>query len=457
MEKKIINFIKKNKLIPDETKTVYVAVSGGADSMALLAFMHKNIDKDIVAVHVNHGIRGESADRDEEFVRNYCAQNDIPVIVHNARDAGIKVPENASEDWARNLRYNFFKTLDNTNSVIATAHTLSDQTETVLFRLARGCGLKGLCGIPVKRNNFIRPFLCITRTETEKLSEMYGTSYVTDETNLSDDYNRNKIRHHAVPVLKEINPQVEQNIAKLCKRVEAAEDFVASYACSMLKMFCYYHDIRTKNWLSTSSLAKEHPAVLSQILLQVFGNYDIDETIMEELQECILAQKDKYSESLLGPEVLLYSRVLSEKYTLMLTNKVCGIRRKNEAIKPTADTPLVYGSWNKTVRFVRESYDDFVNITQNDKHALAYYLNGDRFPLETLTLTEKTDGDEFKPACRYKTKIVKHMTQFSLAERLEVPILKNQQGEILYLYGTGFTDNCLPNKDTKYIYHIIEE
>ena len=98
-----------------------------------------------------------------------------------------------------------------------------------------------------------------------------------------------------------------------------------------------------------------------------------------------------------------------------------------------------------------------MNITQNDKHALAYYLNGDRFPLETLTLTEKTDGDEFKPACRYKTKIVKHMTQFSLAERLEVPILKNQQGEILYLYGTGFTDNCLPNKDTKYIYHIIEE
>lgn len=457
MEKKIINFIKKNKLIPDEAKTVYVAVSGGADSMALLAFMHKNIDKDIVAVHVNHGIRGESANRDEEFVRNYCAQNDIPVIVHNARDVGIKVPENASEEWARNLRYDFFKTLDNTNSVIATAHTLSDQTETVLFRLARGCGLKGLCGIPVKRNNFIRPFLCITRTETEKLSEMYGTSYVTDETNLSDDYNRNKIRHHAVPVLKEINPQVEQNIAKLCQRVEAAEDFVASYARSMLKMFCYYHDIRTKNWLSTSSLAKEHPAVLSQILLQVFGNYDIDETIMEELQECILAQKDKYSESLLGPEVLLYSRVLSDKHTLMLTNKVCGIRRKNEAIKPTADTPLVYGSWNKTVRFVRESYDDFVNITQNDKHALAYYLDGDRFPLETLTLTEKTDGDEFKPACRYKTKIVKHMTQFSLAERLEVPILKNQQGEILYLYGTGFTDNCLPNKDTKYIYHIIEE
>lgn len=456
MEKKILAFIEKNKLIPDNIKTVYVATSGGADSMALLAFMHKNIDKDVVAVHVNHGIREVTADADESFVRRYCEQNKIPLIVHNARQTGINIPDNPSEEWARNLRYDFFKTLDSEDSVIATAHTTSDQTETILFRLARGCGLKGLCGIPVKRNNFIRPFLCITRKDTEALSEMYGTSYVTDETNLADDYNRNKIRHHAVPVLKEINPQVEQNIAKLCNRVELAEDFINQQAQTLFKMNCVYWDNTTKNWLNTYTLSHQHPALLSQILIMFLADYNVDETIIEELQEHILAQ---YKSGYHFPEKeeLLYSRVLPGNGVLMLTNKVCGVRWFNQPVHPVENTPIVFGSWNKTVRFVRETYDEFVQNTQNNKRALAYYLNGDKYPLDELFITEKMDGDDFKPACRYKTKVVKHLTRYTLPERHEVPVLRNCQGEILYLYGTGFTDNCLPTEDTKYIYHVVEE
>lgn len=451
MEKKILQFIKQNDLVPASAKTIYVATSGGADSMALLAFMKKHMTQDIVAVHVNHGIRGIAANGDELFVRLYCAEQGIPLIIHNARDAGIVIPDNASEEWARNLRYDFFETLATDDSLIATAHTLSDQAETVLFRLARGCGMKGLSGIPVRRDNFIRPFLCISRKDTEALSKQYGINFITDETNLSDDYSRNKIRHHALPVLREINPQVEQNVNRLCRRMSDANDFITSCAWQLFRDETIYCPNTNRNWLDTKALRALHPALLGQVLLMFLDGYEVDETILERVQETLLnfVPED-------DTEVVLYSSDLADGHTLILTSNVCGIRTTMPVIIPTPNATIEFGSWGKTIRFARETYAEFVQNTQNNKRELAYYLNGDKFPLSSLRITAKEDGDEFKPACRYKTKVVKHLTKYALIERQEVPVLRNADGDILYLYGTGCTDNCLPDEDTKYIYHIIE-
>ena len=204
IEKKVLKYIHEKNLLLDGIITVYVATSGGADCMALLAFLRDHMNLNVVAVHVNHGIRGASADRDQAFVVNYCKNHNIQCIVFNAREDNIEIPEKASEEWARNLRYNYFNTLDMSNAVIATAHTATDQVDTVVFRLARGCGINGLAGIPAKRDNIIRPFLCLTRKETEQLVSYYNTYHVTDESNLTDENARKKIRHHVVPVIKEI-------------------------------------------------------------------------------------------------------------------------------------------------------------------------------------------------------------------------------------------------------------
>ena len=206
VKSKVERTICKNNLItPGEH--LYVAVSGGADSMALLKFLCSHYDKaGITAVHVNHGIRGDSADRDMYHVMNYCSKNKIHLIVFNAQEDGTVIPDNPSEEWARELRYKYFDSLiQRDTDKLVTAHTLSDQVETVLFRLARGSHLRG---IPVKRGYIIRPFLNITREEVEVMIDFYGLEYVTDETNLLDTYSRNKIRLNVVPVLREVNSKI---------------------------------------------------------------------------------------------------------------------------------------------------------------------------------------------------------------------------------------------------------
>ena len=131
---------------------VIAACSGGADSMALLLFLlrhRRTLEIEVLATHVNHGIRGETARRDADFVADFCRRNGVELFLYDAVQEGIEVPPRPSEDWARGLRYGWFDELAaREEAVIATAHTMSDQAETVLFRMARGTGLHGLTGIP---------------------------------------------------------------------------------------------------------------------------------------------------------------------------------------------------------------------------------------------------------------------------------------------------------------------
>ena len=130
---------------------VIAACSGGADSMALLLFLlrhRRTLEIEVLATHVNHGIRGETARRDADFVADFCRRNGVELFLYDAVQEGIEVPPRPSEDWARGLRYGWFDELAaREEAVIATAHTMSDQAETVLFRMARGTGLHGLTGI----------------------------------------------------------------------------------------------------------------------------------------------------------------------------------------------------------------------------------------------------------------------------------------------------------------------
>lgn len=195
---------------------IVVGLSGGADSVALTHSL-KELGCKLVACHINHCLRGEESDRDEAFVKGFCKELSIPVKVVTADVLGYADEHGMTvEEAGRKIRYAAFEeTRKEFNAQkIATAHTLSDNLETLLLNLTRGSGLNGLCGIPPVRGNIIRPLIYSTRAEVEEYCLQNNLSFVTDSTNLNSDYTRNKIRNKIIPILKEINPSVEQAAAR---------------------------------------------------------------------------------------------------------------------------------------------------------------------------------------------------------------------------------------------------
>lgn len=205
---------------------VLLGLSGGADSMTLLHMLtHWETPLQVSAIHIHHGIRGESADNDELFVREYCAQNNVPLTVVHADVVALAQKKRLSvEEAGRQVRYKLFETTRCTIGAdyVLTAHTADDQIETVLMHLIRGCGVDGLGGIPVARDNIRRPLLCCTRAEIEEYCAFYDIPFVTDETNADTTYTRNDIRHRVLPLLRELNPAVGSAVLRLSRH--AGED-----------------------------------------------------------------------------------------------------------------------------------------------------------------------------------------------------------------------------------------
>ena len=208
-------------------ETVVCAVSGGADSMALLFGLYLLRDKleiQVQAAHYNHNLRRAESDEDEAFVRDFCNHYDIPLFVGSGQ---IVSGQKGLEAAARDARYRFFQTL---NGKIATAHTADDNAETVLMRLVRGTGLKGLGAISPVRGNIIRPMLNITRQEILSFLEEYHIPYRQDSSNATDDFLRNRLRHHVMPLLTQENPRLAENLSTMAQRLRQDEEVLSSMA-----------------------------------------------------------------------------------------------------------------------------------------------------------------------------------------------------------------------------------
>lgn len=255
----------------DSGDTVAVAVSGGADSMLLLEFLNEfkdEFDIKLTAAHVEHGIRGDESLRDAEFVRSYCRNHGIEFKL-----LSINAPSEASkssmgvEEYSRKRRYEFFNSLG--CDKIATAHNLSDNVETVLFRMARGTGLKGMCGIPPVRDNIIRPLIHLTSNQIRRFCHSNNISYCVDSTNLQYEYDRNKIRNKILPLFSQINASCEENISKLIFDLSQDNFFIEKEAS---KAF----DKAYKNGSLDKSILKNYDtAVLKRVILRFFDKANI--------------------------------------------------------------------------------------------------------------------------------------------------------------------------------------
>lgn len=219
-----------------EGALVLAAVSGGADSMSLLHWLHARGVR-VAAAHLHHGLRGAAADADEAFVREFCAARGIPFYAEHADVRALAARDGISiEEAGRKARYDF---LERTAakigaSRVATAHHADDNAETLLLQLVRGAR-SGLGGIAPVRGIYIRPFLGVTRAQTEAYAEANGIAYRFDETNGDDAYARNYLRHEIMPRLTEINSAAAPHIAEAARTLRAEGEFLDALAAQYLE------------------------------------------------------------------------------------------------------------------------------------------------------------------------------------------------------------------------------
>lgn len=267
----IISTIEKFSLI-ENGDNIIVALSGGADSVALLhtlISLKEKYNLTIYAAHLNHNIRGEEAKRDESFCKILCRNYNIKLFVKSLNVRELAKQQKISEELCgRNERYSFFAELSaQLNAKIATAHTASDNAETLLFNIARGSSIKGLSAIPPKRDNIIRPLIEVSRTQIEDYCTEHKLDYVTDSTNLSDEYTRNKIRHNVIPQLKSVNTQLENTISRLSESAREISAYIDKQTIIALK------GCKTQYGYSCTELLKCDTAILKNAIIILCKKY----------------------------------------------------------------------------------------------------------------------------------------------------------------------------------------
>lgn len=250
--------------------TICCALSGGADSVCLLRCLlelSESLHLTLTAVHVNHQLRGAESERDAAFCEALCAKWKIPLhMVRCDVTAYAEQHHTSIETAARICRYAAFSAIPANH--IATAHTASDNLETMLHRLIRGSGLRGLAGIPAVRERYIRPLLTVTRTEVEAYLQTLGQDYVTDSTNETDVYTRNQIRHQLIPVLQQLNPSLEQTSVGMLQVLRSEQDYLRQQTAA-----CFQRHFMAPGTLS--GLLEEHPAMQQRCLIQLLEQFGI--------------------------------------------------------------------------------------------------------------------------------------------------------------------------------------
>lgn len=228
MLNKLLAFIRRYDMI-SPGDTVVCAVSGGADSVALLFALYllrQKLDIRLYAAHFNHKLRGEGSDQDEAFVRSFCERYDIQLYVGSGE---VLAGKKGLEAAARDARYSFLQGLP---GKIATAHTADDNAETVLMRLVRGTGLRGLGAIAPVRGTIIRPMLTVTRMDVLAFLEEYRLPHREDSSNASDRFLRNRLRHHVMPLLRQENPRLAEDLSEMALRLRQDEALLSDLAAA---------------------------------------------------------------------------------------------------------------------------------------------------------------------------------------------------------------------------------
>lgn len=398
---------------------VVVGVSGGADSSALLHALVQ-CGYRVTVCHVNHCLRGEESDADARFVKERCESYNVPYFERCADVFKLAKEQKCTvEEAGRLVRYSFFEEIRQKTGAkfIMTAHTKNDQVETVLYRMARGTGLHGLCGIPKKRGVILRPFLSVTREEIEAYCRDEQIAYRTDSTNKMTVYARNRVRHEVIPALCTVHPGAVQAIARMTQSLSIDEDYLSLQTAkrlSAMRMANGKYDCR--------SLVHEHPAIVRRAALAILNETGAGES--EILCERLCALFSMASGSMTAQNgVCFFIRrgvltvgecIPASPYAFTLSPGM------------TANTP--YG----TVRCEKMTRDDADVYQKVYKNLLYLALDYDTIKGQ-ITLRSRADGDRFCSAKTGVTKKIKKLFSeagFTPLEKSAVPIVCDETGVI---------------------------
>ena len=393
MRNKILSFVRKQGLIaPGDSVTV--AVSGGADSVALLFALYllkDTLDIRLSAAHFNHHLRGAESDRDEAFVREFCDRYDIPLTVGH----GDIVPgKKGLEAAARDARYAFLRSFP---GKIATAHTADDNAETVLMHLVRGTGLKGLGGIAPQNGAVIRPMLTVTRQEVEDFCAEWCLSYITDSSNEGDAFLRNRLRHHVLPLLKQENPQLAENVSAMALRLRQDESCLSGLA--------------SREEMDVAQLRKMHPALRSRALeafLKRSGVREPEASHIAQAEALIFTDKPSAFAQFPGG------------VTIARNYGILEVRQEREALLPaqlSVPGEVIWGDYRITA--------------SPDGEGMTLY------PVGPITVRSRQTGDTIRLSGG--TKSLKKLfidRKIPAAKRSRIPVLCDETG-ILAVYGIG--------------------
>lgn len=444
-EQKVIRFIKENNLISEGDK-VLIALSGGPDSVFLLHFFNKFKNKYKIvpgAVHINHLLRGNDSDRDEIFCKAICNELDIPIYTVKANvKLYAKRNKYSLEIAGRNIRYDFFEKILSTQkySKIATAHNADDNAETVLLNLIKGTGINGIAGIPVKRDKIIRPILCLSKKEILEYLEDNKFEYRIDESNLSNEYERNFLRNDVIPLIqKNLNPSFTDNILNSSLNFQRLNLFLEKILVQLKSDI----DIKKNKYLA---LPVKHFETVDEFLISQLLKTLIDKNFnlqsnSDDLKKIFLIKNKQAGKS---EELSNNLLVLKERDKIIITKRKPDKKNADKSIQ--IGKSIKVNDKNLSINHVIKSK---VKIGKNKN---IEFISGDNIN-DVFTIRTWQNGDKFYPIGMKGTKkLSDYLNEIkidSFQKKNQLVLINN--GKIVWIIGHRLDDRFKITSQTKRI------
>ena len=432
MKQKISDYISKHSLLSRDALHL-VALSGGADSVALLRIL-RDLDYQIEAAHCNFHLRGSESDRDEAFVRQLCDSLGIKLhLIHFDTESYASVHQVSIEMAARELRYGFFRSLckDIGAETVCVAHHRDDAVETFLMNLLRGSGIHGLTGIRPKNGPIVRPLLCVGRQDILDYLHSIGQDYVTDSTNLESIVLRNKLRLQVLPLLKQLNPKAVENIDKTANYLREAE-----------KVYNAYFAADPDRGQVPVRYTPRYGADRNLSPVRRFpAQIPLDEILKQPSPECFLhewlapygfnpSQIAQILDALTGESGREF---LSATHTLLIDRSQLVLEPKQAEIKPLRIPEAGNYRFSPEILFSVKLTED-ISISKSEECATLDAANI-QFP---LTVRQVASGDAFCPFGMEGRKLVSDFLtdrKISLLEKRRQLVVTAANGDIIWLVG----------------------
>lgn len=423
MKEAVLRFIQDHGLLTADDR-VLVAISGGRDSHCLAHLLHTS-GFHIALAHVNYALRGKASDEDEAFVKNLGLQWQVEVFVKHAEPGSLE--QDSLQEAARNIRYAFFDELAASGgyTAIATAHHRDDLVETLFINLLRGTGIHGLRGIPEKRDNIVRPLLHCTREEIDRYVQAHGLTFRDDVSNESDKYTRNRIRHHLIPLLAEIDPAAMGKLGRSIENLGKDAQAVMQMAESLLEK-------TEEGWLINLRLLPDFSKdTWCYHCLRTFGFN------RQQTADIILADTGKL--------------ITNEVYTAVRQGELLIIRENTSPPKPLIiEGPGVHTFGDNVLHIVLQAAEPGKMPRDNRR----VWLDASRvvFP---LTLRTWEPGDRFQPlGSPYEVKISDYLSgrKVDRLTKETVLVLCDAHKKVLWLVNHQLADSVKIDATTREIY-----